>query len=295
MHQLVISGIRPSFPGLSQSQGQITHVLLTRSPLEYPASWAFPFDLHVLSTPPAFVLSQDQTLHEKTLKPKSFNTIRKAKPDKNNPKNWQKLYRHPTYGIHQMPTKQCHKKMASNKQPIHYRVLKEHTPTGTTPHGALTCELCSFWCRPPVSGATLPTYQTLSAARNSVSWSELSVSGNPQNPCRRITQPTTDSPGRPEQKPVSLPLSASRPAGAAPCRSDPKKVTQFHRQIQIARSPLRGVGVCAGRGRVAGTLMVRDRRLRPADSSVICAIDPRLLDSHRTLMGSYRRSPPFLA
>src|SRR5206468_12572681 len=29
-----ISGIRPSFPGLSQSAGQITHVLLTRSPLE---------------------------------------------------------------------------------------------------------------------------------------------------------------------------------------------------------------------------------------------------------------------
>ncbi len=32
----VISGIRPSFPGLSQSQGRVTHVLLTRSPLEYP-------------------------------------------------------------------------------------------------------------------------------------------------------------------------------------------------------------------------------------------------------------------
>ncbi len=31
-----ISGIRPSFPGLSQSRGQVTHVLLTRSPLEYP-------------------------------------------------------------------------------------------------------------------------------------------------------------------------------------------------------------------------------------------------------------------
>ena len=39
-------------------------MLLTRSPLEYPASEAFPFDLHVLSTPPAFVLSQDQTLHK---------------------------------------------------------------------------------------------------------------------------------------------------------------------------------------------------------------------------------------
>jgi hypothetical protein len=41
-------------------------VLLTRSPLEHPASRAFPFDLHVLSTPPAFVLSQDQTLQTKT-------------------------------------------------------------------------------------------------------------------------------------------------------------------------------------------------------------------------------------
>src|SRR5690242_9605406 len=36
MHAVVLSGIRPSFPGLSQSAGQITHVLLTRSPLESP-------------------------------------------------------------------------------------------------------------------------------------------------------------------------------------------------------------------------------------------------------------------
>ena len=64
-YSMVLSSIRPSFPGLSQSKGQITHVLLTRSPLEYPASRAFPFDLHVLSTPPAFVLSQDQTLHDR--------------------------------------------------------------------------------------------------------------------------------------------------------------------------------------------------------------------------------------
>src|SRR5690348_7682602 len=66
MHAVVLSGIRPSFPSLSRSAGQITHVLLTRSPLEHPASRAFPFDLHVLSTPPAFVLSQDQTLQTKT-------------------------------------------------------------------------------------------------------------------------------------------------------------------------------------------------------------------------------------
>jgi hypothetical protein len=39
-------------------------VLLTRSPLSPgPKAW-FSLDLHVLSAPPAFVLSQDQTLRE---------------------------------------------------------------------------------------------------------------------------------------------------------------------------------------------------------------------------------------
>ena len=65
MQEAVISGISHPFRQLSQSKGQITHVLLTRSPLEYPPKEAFPLDLHVLSTPPAFVLSQDQTLHRK--------------------------------------------------------------------------------------------------------------------------------------------------------------------------------------------------------------------------------------
>src|SRR5699024_490817 len=41
---------------------------------------ALPFDLHVLSTPPAFVLSQDQTLH------KSLSTLRKAQSKQNKPK-----------------------------------------------------------------------------------------------------------------------------------------------------------------------------------------------------------------
>ena len=64
MRRDVISGIRPRFQGLSQSEGQVAHVLLTRSPLIQPASWSSPFDLHVLSTPPAFVLSQNQTLRQ---------------------------------------------------------------------------------------------------------------------------------------------------------------------------------------------------------------------------------------
>ena len=45
---------------LSPSEGQVAHALLTRSPLRVIAN--SPFDLHVLGTPPAFVLSQDQTL-----------------------------------------------------------------------------------------------------------------------------------------------------------------------------------------------------------------------------------------
>src|SRR5699024_1629975 len=78
-YQGVVSGIRPSFPGLSRSAGQITHVLLTRSPLIHPASRASSFDLHVLSTPPAFVLSPDQTLHKRRHTPTCVSG--REKPD----------------------------------------------------------------------------------------------------------------------------------------------------------------------------------------------------------------------
>jgi hypothetical protein len=56
-------GISIAFAMLSPIRGQITHVLLTRAPLYSPLqAEAFSYDLHVLSTPPAFTLSQDQTL-----------------------------------------------------------------------------------------------------------------------------------------------------------------------------------------------------------------------------------------
>ena len=58
-----VSGISTGFPVLSRSSGQVPHVLLTRSPLSTRASPGLSFDLHVLGAPPAFVLSQDQTLH----------------------------------------------------------------------------------------------------------------------------------------------------------------------------------------------------------------------------------------
>ena len=57
-------GISSRFQLLSPSERQVPHALLTRSPLSKKASSLTPFDLHVLSTPPAFILSQDQTLYK---------------------------------------------------------------------------------------------------------------------------------------------------------------------------------------------------------------------------------------
>ena len=61
-------GISIPFEMLSPSDRQVTHALLTRPPLSFhifipkESVVKFSLDLHVLGTPPAFVLSQDQTL-----------------------------------------------------------------------------------------------------------------------------------------------------------------------------------------------------------------------------------------
>ena len=70
------SGITSPFDELSPSRGYVTKVLLTRSPLNYfirridiisTSSKIIPFDLHALSTPPAFILDQDQILIKEPL------------------------------------------------------------------------------------------------------------------------------------------------------------------------------------------------------------------------------------
>ena len=63
------SCINPPFGGLFTTTGHVTHVLRTRAPLteDHIATHFNPFDLHVLNTPPAFVLSQNQTLRKKRL------------------------------------------------------------------------------------------------------------------------------------------------------------------------------------------------------------------------------------
>ena len=60
-------GISCRFQQLSPPEGQVSHVLLTRSPLSPHPKTRLSFDLHVLGTPPAFILSQDQTLHIEVL------------------------------------------------------------------------------------------------------------------------------------------------------------------------------------------------------------------------------------
>jgi hypothetical protein len=58
-------GISHPFGQLFPTSGQVTYALLSRPPLTTRASPSRPFDLHVSCTPPAFILSQDQTLRKK--------------------------------------------------------------------------------------------------------------------------------------------------------------------------------------------------------------------------------------
>ena len=61
-----LCGISTRFHVLFHSSRQVAHALLTRPPLSYlgASTSITPFDLNVLCTPPAFILSQDQTLYE---------------------------------------------------------------------------------------------------------------------------------------------------------------------------------------------------------------------------------------
>ena len=61
-------GISNCFRLLSRNIGQVAHALLTRPPLIREPKLSSPFDLNVLCTPPAFILSQDQTLEIIVLK-----------------------------------------------------------------------------------------------------------------------------------------------------------------------------------------------------------------------------------
>ena len=65
-----LCGISSRFQLLFPIRRQVAHALLTRPPLIGEPKLPSPFDLNVLCTPPAFILSQDQTL-EKSLSKKN--------------------------------------------------------------------------------------------------------------------------------------------------------------------------------------------------------------------------------
>ena len=131
MQAMVLSGIRPSFPGLSQSAGQITHVLLTRSPLEHSR--------RSLSVRLACVK------HAASVRPEpgsnSPNKNRSEKPDKHHKRDIKKHATPPARG-----RQECSKK---NKQ-----------QTKTTKH---TIE---FSNNTPVRQATLPLYSAVQDGSN---------------------------------------------------------------------------------------------------------------------------------
>ena len=61
----MLRGINPGFPGLFPTRRKVVYVFRTRLPVasDCIATALLPHDLHVLSLPLAFILSQDQTLH----------------------------------------------------------------------------------------------------------------------------------------------------------------------------------------------------------------------------------------
>ena len=107
---------------LSRRRGQVTHVLLTRSPLiqNQQKPVPSPFDLHVLSTPPAFVLSQDQTLQTKPTKFKPQPTTNTVSQ---NPKSVQQS-RKPDQAQPNPTTKRA--RQTKTKQPQKPHTTKNH-------------------------------------------------------------------------------------------------------------------------------------------------------------------------
>ena len=65
-------GLRPAIPGRGAGRPRVTHPFAT---LLRPRGGRFASDLHVLSAPPAFILSQDQTLRS-SARPRGGRTLK---------------------------------------------------------------------------------------------------------------------------------------------------------------------------------------------------------------------------
>jgi hypothetical protein len=126
MQAVVLSGIRPSFPSLSRSAGQITHVLLTRSPLEYPRkglSVRLACVKHAASVRPE---PGSNSPNKNPSPKKEANSIRTIRTQQKDTKNWHPKKPHPPHGKYQAWQKNNNK----NKTTKHTIEFSNNTPTG---------------------------------------------------------------------------------------------------------------------------------------------------------------------
>ena len=72
---MILWGVNLLFRRLSPSSGYVAYVFRTRLPVAITIAGMLPLDLHVLSLPLAFILSQDQTLHCKYDLQRRFRTF----------------------------------------------------------------------------------------------------------------------------------------------------------------------------------------------------------------------------
>jgi hypothetical protein len=125
MQAAVLSGIRPSFPSLSRSAGQITHVLLTRSPLEYPRkglSVRLACVKHAASVRP----EPGSNSPNKNPSPKSEAKMKSEKPD-TTPKNWHQKNNHTS---HTGSAKSVAQKTTTKTKPPNTLLSSQTTPSG---------------------------------------------------------------------------------------------------------------------------------------------------------------------
>ena len=115
---MVLSGIRPSFPSLSRSTGQITHVLLTRSPLEHPHH----------KNDAGLSVRLACVKHAASVRPEPGSNSPKKQTKNNNRQKTKKPTKQKQTNTknHSVPAFMFIYKQSLLHQMTHYRVLKQH-------------------------------------------------------------------------------------------------------------------------------------------------------------------------
>jgi hypothetical protein len=228
-------------------------VLLTRSPLGHLPEGRASLDLHVLSTPPAFVLSQDQTLHQCLLM--SART-----------RNIDLEHRDPTGWVTVEPGDVNRHKSCTSAIT---KCARLRSPAGVA-HGFFGAD---FWHtvefsrdgRAPVrSSRTVPGQPANAMSR--------ALAG--QAPVSRPLPGTATLRWTPGEGPLARPLPLSDASGS---HGD---VNDTSRPVVAGKRP--GVGCCAGAASHGGLALDQDRRAQQRRVRLPAAhVRPRRFHDHR--------------